>query len=617
MSDRRVPSNSTHRKRLARAFAEQSGRPYAACLEIVRRAAEAGRLPEPLDEAGMAGALRLLMAVEAGSTGTAATAGHLVSEPGPQQPNDDKNEGQDSLYLIRSHLVCLRMVWQGRVTKEPAGRRADQVRFTIDERPAPMMANLILVLLERDGYIEARLPVSDDWVIARPTEKGETVLVANGADQDKFLNGLPPGVGADAADTGSAGEPGGQEVPEDRFPYVGEGLNGARRSAQIDREEADGLDLTDPRYTQAMASAARWDEQAARIIARERSAYLAAMDKEADAKAVKMVRAFEPMRWRDEVFLLACAAGDATNLLTAATNLAQAPLVETWRYPSLQTGQVDAVRVVRRPGGALRDDGGLVLRGEAGAESVEQIPWQGPAASLARHWVHPDGLGVTLADSTGRPSTSHRALFEDSEATEDLTSLGDLGEGTDLFRAAANAYQSISHDEARCEASSWRAAPTRDGNVYGPGFFNRCVKADGHHPSQGGTDEHHLDTWGNLFLLDGENTKGRFRVIATLGQDEVAQIAREQGRILGGVDVDVPPLPRENTLWVTGGKGASVKMVQISHHYADEGKVSARLVLPVPPRTTVKFFTLAEVRTWREPTDAEVRRYERAWGFAD
>ena len=47
-----------------------------------------------------------------------------------------------------------------------------------------------------------------------------------------------------------------------RIPYVGDGADGARRSAQIDREEADGLDLEDPRHTERLESAHRWDLQA-------------------------------------------------------------------------------------------------------------------------------------------------------------------------------------------------------------------------------------------------------------------------------------------------------------------------------------------------------------------
>ena len=46
-----------------------------------------------------------------------------------------------------------------------------------------------------------------------------------------------------------------------RRPYVGEGADGARRSAQIDREEADtlkGLELREA----VLASASRWDRQA-------------------------------------------------------------------------------------------------------------------------------------------------------------------------------------------------------------------------------------------------------------------------------------------------------------------------------------------------------------------
>lgn len=47
-----------------------------------------------------------------------------------------------------------------------------------------------------------------------------------------------------------------------RTPYVGEGEDGARRSEQIDREEADGLSWTDPRHDELIKSAERWRDQA-------------------------------------------------------------------------------------------------------------------------------------------------------------------------------------------------------------------------------------------------------------------------------------------------------------------------------------------------------------------
>jgi hypothetical protein len=50
-----------------------------------------------------------------------------------------------------------------------------------------------------------------------------------------------------------------------RVPYVGEGADGCRRSAQIDREEADILDVLDPRLEQLHASAQLWEAQAERI----------------------------------------------------------------------------------------------------------------------------------------------------------------------------------------------------------------------------------------------------------------------------------------------------------------------------------------------------------------
>lgn len=47
-----------------------------------------------------------------------------------------------------------------------------------------------------------------------------------------------------------------------RRPYVGDGADGCRRSAEIDRTEADGLAVTDPRYLELLASADEWECQA-------------------------------------------------------------------------------------------------------------------------------------------------------------------------------------------------------------------------------------------------------------------------------------------------------------------------------------------------------------------
>jgi len=54
-----------------------------------------------------------------------------------------------------------------------------------------------------------------------------------------------------------------------RRPYVGEGADGCHRSAQIDREEADALDVLDPRRDLAHASAEAWERQAQHLIALE------------------------------------------------------------------------------------------------------------------------------------------------------------------------------------------------------------------------------------------------------------------------------------------------------------------------------------------------------------
>ena len=48
-----------------------------------------------------------------------------------------------------------------------------------------------------------------------------------------------------------------------RPPYVGAGADGARRSADIDRSEADCMTTGSARWDELQASASRWDAQAA------------------------------------------------------------------------------------------------------------------------------------------------------------------------------------------------------------------------------------------------------------------------------------------------------------------------------------------------------------------
>jgi hypothetical protein len=57
----------------------------------------------------------------------------------------------------------------------------------------------------------------------------------------------------------------GWSLPWHRQPYVGDGADGARRSAEIDRTEADTLDRTAPGYGRLIASAVRWEAQAAEL----------------------------------------------------------------------------------------------------------------------------------------------------------------------------------------------------------------------------------------------------------------------------------------------------------------------------------------------------------------
>lgn len=75
----------------------------------------------------------------------------------------------------------------------------------------------------------------------------------------------PVAVIAEQSDDGSAARAAhrrGTLLEGHREPYVGEGPDGAHRSAQIDREEADQLGHTDPRREALLVSAIRWEQQA-------------------------------------------------------------------------------------------------------------------------------------------------------------------------------------------------------------------------------------------------------------------------------------------------------------------------------------------------------------------
>ena len=56
-----MPSNSTHRKTIARAYAAETNLSYTQALEAVRTAARAGFLPEHLDDGGIALAVQRML----------------------------------------------------------------------------------------------------------------------------------------------------------------------------------------------------------------------------------------------------------------------------------------------------------------------------------------------------------------------------------------------------------------------------------------------------------------------------------------------------------------------------------------------------------------------------
>lgn len=97
-----------------------------------------------------------------------------------------------------------------------------------------------------------------------------------------------------------------------RFPYVGEGADGARRSAQIDREEADGYDAGEQRDA-CLASAERWEAQAAELDAAatepDEPARIPVDDRDRLVEEPDGVKALEAAANREELRRLARAKG--------------------------------------------------------------------------------------------------------------------------------------------------------------------------------------------------------------------------------------------------------------------------------------------------------------------
>lgn len=306
--------NSTHRKRLARALASQTGINYMAALHRVNQVATAGRLPARLDAAGMQAALRILTTPDpdAASSVPEVAAQLLASNPfvgitpgarvcseekdqpianlshiyeqvtgkqglmyisspgsgadryvfgegkvclgraealshatalgelarravaeaaasaqpvGAAAPFDETHQGSEcdheeteyrsqdgtycagcgealvsfeqlkeaeKFYLVRASLVLLRQVSQGRVAYERFGVVAPTFAFTIDSQKAPGGQDLDLRWLRDNGYLTvAPLAQGDEWSVARTTPFGDDVLMVNGADGERFTDGLP------------------------------------------------------------------------------------------------------------------------------------------------------------------------------------------------------------------------------------------------------------------------------------------------------------------------------------------------------------------------------------------------------------------------------------------
>lgn len=63
---------------------------------------------------------------------------------------------------------------------------------------------------------------------------------------------------------------------------------------------------------------------------------------------------------------------------------------------------------------------------------------------------------------------------------------------------------------------------------------------------------------------------------------------------------------------VAAGGRSRPWLLKVSTVYSDN-LVTAEVVYPVPPRTTVGSYTAREVAAWRQPSDELVALYDRAW----
>jgi hypothetical protein len=131
----------------------------------------------------------------------------------------------------------------------PEPHTADQVAEHLRDRgtQAAIVADESLTPADVDGLIDTL--VKAGWTLAPEPE-----FVGG-----KRVRYLMPADGAAALLLGKA-----QPVPAPghRIPYVGDGVDGARRSAEIDRAEADTHPTDSPAWQRCMDSAARWEEQA-------------------------------------------------------------------------------------------------------------------------------------------------------------------------------------------------------------------------------------------------------------------------------------------------------------------------------------------------------------------
>lgn len=93
-------------------------------------------------------------------------------------------------HLEPDHLILLRQVWQGRITREAHTRRSGTYwAFHRDDQACRDGDDIRFEWLLKNGYVEhAPVQVGEEWVRVNLSEFGQETMEGHGAGQDQFAD---------------------------------------------------------------------------------------------------------------------------------------------------------------------------------------------------------------------------------------------------------------------------------------------------------------------------------------------------------------------------------------------------------------------------------------------